>query len=293
MTRSVPLGCHPNIEVLPLDKILPVKHLAPGTKQSTKYMTIAASVREIGIIEPLIVFPMEDQPGVYMLLDGHVRHQVCSDSGIAQVECLIALDDEAYTYNHRVNRLSAIQEHFMITRAIDRGVPEQRIAKCLDIDLYNVRRKRDLLDGICPEAVELLKHKSIGGASIREMRKVKPLRQIEIAELMISSSNFSKSYARCLLAATSQEQLIEEEKEKEVQGLSPDDIARIEREMAVLEGDYRSIEENHGKNVLNLVIVVGYLKKLLDNSRVVRFLSRNHPEILTEFQNVVEARQLQ
>lgn len=293
MTRSVPLGCHPTIEVLSVDKILPVKKLLPSNRKSTKYMTIAASVREIGIIEPLIVYPMEDQPGLYMLLDGHVRHQLCRDSDVKHVECLIALDDEAYTYNHRVNRLSAIQEHFMITRAIERGVPEKRIAKCLDIDVYNVHRKRDLLDGICPEAVELLKHKSISAASIREMRKVRPLRQIEIAELMISSSNFTKSYAQCLLAATPQEQLIDQEREKEVQGLSPEDIARIEHEMSTIEGDFRAIEENHGKNVLNLVIVVGYLKKLLDNARVLRFLSRHHPELLTEFQNVVEARELQ
>jgi hypothetical protein len=41
------------------------------------------------------------------------------------------------------------------------------------------------------------------------------------------------------------------------------------------------------------VIVNGYLKKLLDNARVVRFMSQNHPEILTEFQKLVEARTLE
>lgn len=49
------------------------------------------------------------------------------------------------------------------------------------------------------------------------------------------------------------------------------------------------IKESHGKNVLNLVIVNGYLKKFLDNARVMRFLSQNHPEILTEFQKLSEA----
>ena len=45
-------------------------------------------------------------------------------------------------------------------------------------------------------------------------------------------------------------------------------------------------------NVLNLVIVVSYLRKLLDNARVVRFLSQTHPEILADFQKLVESRNL-
>jgi hypothetical protein len=34
--------------------------------------------------------------------------------------CLIATDDEGYTYNNRINRLAIIQEHRMILKAIER-----------------------------------------------------------------------------------------------------------------------------------------------------------------------------
>lgn len=44
--------------------------------------------------------------------------------------------------------------------------------------------------------------------------------------------------------------------------------------------------------MLNLVVVVGYLRRLLDNARVVRFPSQNHREILTEFQKLVETKSL-
>ena len=40
----------------------------------------------------------------------------------------------------------------------------------------------------------------------------------------------------------------------------------MEWEMESLNQDFRLIEESHGRNVLNLVLVVGYLKKLLDNA---------------------------
>src|SRR5262249_36554005 len=52
------------------------------------------------------------------------------------------------------NRLTVIQEHFMILRAIKSGVTEERMARSLDVDVQSIRQKRDLLEGICPEAVD-------------------------------------------------------------------------------------------------------------------------------------------
>ncbi len=212
--------------------------------------------------------------------------------GWKTVECLAALDDEGYTYNHKVSQLSAIQEHFMIMEAIRRGVSEDRIAKALDVDVASIRRKRDLLDGICPEAVALLREKRGSSGVFRELRKVKPMRQIEIAELMVTANCISTKYANCLFLATPPEQLIESDGPKDLRGLSPEDASRMEREMESLGQDFRLIEDSHGRNVLNLVLVVGYLKKLLDNARVVRYLSQNHADIPLEFRKIAEMKSL-
>lgn len=59
-----------------------------------------------------------------------------------------------------------------------------------------------------------------------------------------------------------------------------------------LSRDFRAMEESHGKNSLHLVIVIAYLRKLLDNVRVVRFLVQSHPEVLPEFQKLVDNRSL-
>ena len=64
---------------------------------------------------------------------------------------MISMDDEAFTYNKRVNRLAIIQEHRMILKAIERGVSEERIAKALNVDVGSINRKRRLLDEICPD----------------------------------------------------------------------------------------------------------------------------------------------
>ena len=48
----------------------------------------------------------------------------------------------------------------MLLRAIKN---EQRRTDCraLDVDIYKIRQKRDLLDGICPEVVQVLKDKRV------------------------------------------------------------------------------------------------------------------------------------
>jgi len=294
MTTSprVRLACQPMVKQIPVDSILPLRKVLPGTRSSIKYRRIAASIREVGIIEPLVVYPQAGAGDAYMLLDGHLRLDFCKESGERVVDCLIALDDETLTYNHKVNRLSAIQEHFMLMQAVKNGVSEEAIAAALDVDVTKIREKKNLLVGICPEAVHLLRGKRATAGAIRQLRKAKPMRQIEMAELMCASHNFSLDYAKCLVAATPEDQLVEAEQAKEGNGLSPADIARMEREMETISVDFKQIEESHGKNVLLLVVVVGYLKKLLDNARVVRYLVANYPELLTEFQKTVESRTL-
>lgn len=292
MSDTVRLACEPHVVELPLSAILPTRLPDDGVRKTAKYLCIEASIRELGLIEPLVVFPQPDSGGAYMLLDGHVRHMILRELGITAAKCLISTDDEGFTYNHKVNRLSAIQEHFMILRAIKNGVTEARIARALNVDVASIRQKRDLLEGVCGEAVQLLREKRVPTKSIRELRRVRPMRQIEIAELMRAAHNFSAGYAKCLVAGTPDEQRVDGDRGKDGRGLSADDIARMEHETNSLGREFKLIEESHGKNVLNLVLVLGYLRKLLDNTRVARHLAQHHPEIHTEFQKLVESKSL-
>src|SRR6185437_7193162 len=130
--------------------------------------------------------------------------------GKNEVTCLISTDDEAYTYNNRVNRLAMIQEHRMIVKAVERGVPEDRIAKALNVNVQNIVRKRRLLEGICPEVADILKDKYIAISTFTELKKMLPLRQIEAAELMVAMNKYTTNYAKSLVAATPQSHLVQQ-----------------------------------------------------------------------------------
>lgn len=290
---ALKIGFEMNGKTLRLADILPSRKPDEKLQASRKFATVVASIREVGIIEPPVVHPMGDGPDAkYLLLDGHMRIEALKEIGSDTVFCLISTDDESYTYNNKVNQVTAIQEHFMILKAIERGVSEDRIASALKVDVSLIRQKRNLLQGVCPEAVDLLKDVAAGAVTIRKLKKVKPSRQVEIVEMMLMVHNFSSVYCEALIAATPKSLLADNQAKKNPR-ISPEDIARMEREMETLQRDLQAHEDNYGQNFLDLVVVRGYLSKLIDNGRVVRFLSNNYTDVMNAFLQIVESTSLE
>jgi ParB-like chromosome segregation protein Spo0J len=279
----------PSMQLVALADIHPLRLVTAAVRRTTKYRIIAASIREVGVIEPPVVFQGRPESGKYLLLDGHLRLDVLKAMEVQQVRCLIATDDEAFTFNKHVNRLVIVQEHRMIVSAIERGVPEGRIASALNIDIKTVRQKLHLLDGICPEAAELLRARHISTQAVSVLKRMQPLRQIEVADLMIAMDNYTTSYAKSLLAATTSGQLRNAGRRKPGLRISNTQTALMERESASLAAEFKAAERSYGIDHLHLVLAKGYLNRLLASARVVRYLARQHSGILSEFQKMVEA----
>lgn len=277
---------------LPVASIIPLKKLPSGLLSSEKFKQIVTSIREIGIIEPPMVTPDKTNPGIYMLLDGHLRLEAVKQLGHTEITCLISNDDEAFTYNKHISRLSPVQEHKMIVKATQRGVPIERLAQVLGIDPSSVLRRRNLLDGICPEAQELLKDKMVAIKTFSVLRRMKPMRQIEVASLMNDSVTYHASYAHALLVATPPDQLVEPDKSKKLKGFDGDRIARMQSELANVQRQYSLVEDTYGTDILNLTIAKGYISNLIGNAKVVRYLAQHHPEYLKQFQNISEMNSL-
>jgi hypothetical protein len=286
--NAVTLGFESDCITVPVEAVLPVRTLSFSVKSSRKYRQIAASIKEVGLVEPPVVSRSPGQEDSYLLLDGHIRIEVLKDLGVEQVECLVSTDDEAFTYNKRISRLAPIQEHRMIRKAIERGVSEARIALVLDLNPRSIVRKAKLLDGICEEVVGILKDKPCTTAVFETLRKMKTLRQIEAAELMVNANNYSVAYISAILVGTPQAQLVDTNKPKKMKGITPEAMARMERELARLQEGITSIQDSYGKDHLQLTVIKGYLGKLLGNARIVRYLMQHRPEFLAEFQAITE-----
>jgi len=285
---KVALGFIPEPLNIPIDRILLSRKIPPETTSLRKFIQIRASIEEIGLIEPLSVVPTDKNSNHYILLDGHVRLLALQQLNCMEALCLVATDDESYTYNSRINRLSTVQEHFMIRRAIERGVTAQRLAKALSVDVSQITKKLTLLNGICPEAAELLADRQFSSAISPVLRRMKPTRQVECVELMVAANNVTIAYAEAMLVATPATMLVEGKKPQRMGGISQEQIAKMEREMSNLQVQYKTVEQTYGQDVLHLVLAKGYLAKLLENKAVSRYLQQRQPEVFAEFKTIVQ-----
>jgi hypothetical protein len=287
MTKRVKQGFHMNLIDLPVVNLLLGKNISSQIKQGRKYGQILSSVREVGLIEPPVVSPIKGGEE-YLLLDGHLRIAALKELGIEHVSCLVSTDDESYTYNKYVNRLSAIQEHKMIVKAVEAGVSEEKLASALNLDIRTIRYKRKMLDGICDEVVELFKDKDVSEHVFRALRMMKVPRQITVAMLMNDQNRFSIPYVKALLAATPSEQLVNKGKPRKLTPAILARQARLEEENLALSRELDSLKEQHGADMIDITAMQAYLKRLLGNENVAGYLREFNESVYEKFIEITE-----
>jgi len=231
-------------------------HSPDGVMTTRKFKQIVSSIREIRLIEPLSVIKPDPDAAEFLLLDGNILVLALKELGQDTAPCLIAKNFKTYIYNHRINPLSTVQEHYMLRRAIDKGVSKERVARAFNVNLSTMNSRINLLQGICPKAVELLQDHQFTPDVTRHLRKMKAARQIETVELMIAASTITATHADSLLKATLPEQ---------PKGDPLEQFVKLEREMSQVQEKYKHAEENYGSELLNLIVAKSYLKKLMEN----------------------------
>lgn len=166
----------------------------------------------------------------------------------------------------------------MILRALAH-VSEDRIAKALNVSVARIREKRDLLKGICPEAAELLRNERVSGDAFCALRKMRSLRQIDVAQLMLNSRKFTGRFARALLDGTREELLVPSPKQR-THKILPSEKSMMEQETEQMLKHAESIRANYGSDVLDLTGACRYAERLLANTRIQRYLAKNHGDTL-------------
>lgn len=286
LTVAIPLKAAFEIQpvVLQLDVLRSTRPLPGMATASKKFLQILASVATVGLVEPIVVARIADSQSTFRILDGRLRVEALRRLSITEATCLVATDDEAYTYNKHINRLTAAQDARMIAKAIERGVPRERIASVLGIDLNTVKRRASLLDGVSPEAASLLADKNCPATTFNTLKLMKPTRQLEAVELMCGQGNFTSAFAKAILAATPQMQLearpaTSRRSRNELTG----QLGKLERELALLQANVTQTDEHYGIEHLHLTVSTAYIATLMGNENVSRWMAGRHPELAVQF----------
>ncbi len=152
---------------------LPIVKLVPRSKRkiNKKYhRRIEASIRAVGLIEPLVVYPVGDQ---YEILDGCLRYFILLEMGVEMVPCLIRDERESFTGNRMVNRLSAAQEMRMLRKSLEE-LDEKTIADALGMAGIKHRLNQGLLKKLDATVAKAFEAGKINKSCASELAHVKP-----------------------------------------------------------------------------------------------------------------------
>jgi RNA:NAD 2'-phosphotransferase (TPT1/KptA family) len=110
--------------------------------------------------------------------------------------------------------------------------------------------------------------------------------------LRLGTNSYSKAYVEALLLATPEDQLVHATKPRKPKGISAENLAKMEQEMETMQRDLKAVETSYGQNVLSLTVTRSYVRKLLENQEIQRFLNARYADLLQEFTALVELESL-
>jgi ParB-like chromosome segregation protein Spo0J len=265
---------------------IPITRLRPLRERKVtkrEYDRIHASIKAVGLIEPLVVYPEGDD---YVILDGAQCYRALLELGVEVVPCILGRQREAFTGNRLVNRLSPVQEHRMIEKSL-LEVDEASIAAALGITNLSHRLKKTLLKQLHADVAAAFDAGKISRSCAREFTHVKPQRQKEILQAMESYKDYSASFTRTLVVKTPPHQ-----RESRGRKHNPwdktaqrkNDLLKKLEESEQKHDFYSQLYKQYTVDLLRLAI---YARSMLTNQRLREYLNRNHPDIVERLEAII------
>ncbi len=267
---------------------LPIVKLVPRTKRKIDkkyYRRIEASIRAVGLIEPLVVFPVSDQ---YEILDGCLRYGILLEMGVETVPCLIGSQRESFTGNRMVNRLSTSQEMRMLRKSLEE-LDEKTIANALGIAGIKHRLNQGLLKKLDPLVAKAFEAEKITKSCAVELAHVKPDRQVEILKLMESCDDHSVTFAKGMVLKTAVGRRAKTNGAKTPWTRADEkknDLLKRLRDAEQQQDFYSGLYRQYTTNLLKMVI---YVRSLLSSEKVKQYLESHHPDQLQLFDEIINS----
>lgn len=171
--------------------LIPVAQLKPradNLRFDANGDDLVASMKSLGVLQPLNVVPDPDDPGTYWIDAGHRRHDGAIKAGLVEVPCYLqerevaASTDHTFTMlveNLKRENLTAIEEAHGYQALVDDGVKQAEIAKIMGVDAATVSRRLKLLK--LPAEGQEAVHKGELSLELAELYTQLPAAIIELA----------------------------------------------------------------------------------------------------------------
>ena len=148
---------------------------------------------------------------------------------------------------------------------------------------------RPPLGGICLDVLDLLSDCVVPLKMFGLLRQLVPARQIEVAKLMIALRRVKLNTARLFIILTPPSQLaVPSRPRQQLPGIEAVQLAAMETELADLSRRFQCAAELSGIWNLELVAARGYILRLMESAKMVRYLAQHFPTHLAAFQTVLD-----
>lgn len=268
-------------EDVPLAKLVPLRTRSANRRA---YGRILASIKAVGLVEPLCVFQEADE---YIILDGYLRYRACRELEIETVPCLILSIKEAYTYNRMVSHLSAVQENRMLHQSLS-TLKEDTIAKTFGLASIKHRLKDSLLAKLHKDVIAAFDNKSIPlRMSAEELTYVKPEYQAVILKEMEKAGDYSAAFVRTLILRAPEEMKTDPGRRKSPWRRHPAQRKALATKLEEVEKQFDFCTGLYRQYVADLVKLCIYARRLVTNRRVAAHLKVHHAAILRQFEEII------
>jgi len=269
---------------VPLASLTPLREReAINIKTHKGFFRIRSSIKAIGLIEPLCVYP---EGGAYVILDGYLRFRACEELKIETVPCIVFKDKEAYTFNRMVNRLSGYQEMRMLRKSLE-TLDEKTIADVFGMRSIRHRLAPTLVDQLHPKAAEAFEAELLGKVSALELSCAKPERQAEMLREMKRVHDYTPAFIRALLLKTPPEMRNPRRTPKKPWSEDKTKRKALVSRLEEAEKQHDFYTKLYRKYTADLLKMTLYVRKIITTPALSAYLKENHAKILQTLSEIV------
>lgn len=265
---------------IPLVRLRPLRE---RTVNKREFNRILSSIKAVGLIEPLVVYPEGDD---YVILDGGQRYRALLELGVEVAPCILGRQREAFTGNRMVNRVSPVQEHRMIEKSLGE-VDEASIAAALGISTIRHRLETALLKRLHPDVAAAFDQGKINRVCAREFTHVRPARQKEILDAMAGYKDFSTAFVRTLVVKTPPHQRAPGRRKNNPWDRSAQRKNDLLKQLVEAEQKHDFYSRLYKQYTIDLLRMAIYVRTLINNTRVREYLLAKHPAAVARFEAII------
>jgi hypothetical protein len=141
--------------------------------------------------------------------------------------------------------------------------------------------------GIGSEAKNLLASRNVSSKALSILARMNPVRQAEVARLMVAADCYSAPYAKALIGGTDRS-LINGPRARAKVPMQAQKRKAASQEITALADQLNKLSDLDGSDLITVLVACKYVERLLANQRIRKYLGKKCPKICKDLEDLIQ-----